>query len=71
MGSFGEQKSKFMWRDIFYKTVQEFPYNNVTDWIARLREIALDCDFSSDCCGKCSDSRILDILLIGENCFKL
>ena len=71
MGSVEEQKTKYMWRDIFYKTVQEYPFNNVNDWISRLGEIAVECDFSSDCCGKCSDSRILDIILIGEDSFNI
>jgi len=48
-----------------YSGVGQPPDMSAPDWIHSLQSLAQQCKFEKDCCQKCVDSRLLDVILIG------
>ena len=57
-------RNKHVWRQKF-ATSKQRSNQSIEDWLCELRDLATKSDFSSDCCHRCEETRILGQLVTG------
>jgi hypothetical protein len=59
-----------VWRQQFALRIQR-EKESVDSWVCELRELAQKCEFNTDCCNKCQDTRLLGQIIYGVHSDKV